>query len=53
MILSDHLKPDCCVDIIGAEHVTFDLIVHFGEACFTETIRDNIYYVLPYENFNI
>ena len=61
MILSDQLiisyinslKPHCCVDLIGAEHVTFDLIVHFGMACFTETKTDKIFYVLPHETLDL
>jgi diphthamide biosynthesis enzyme Dph1/Dph2-like protein len=46
LIDSLSLKPDCCVDIVGAKHIIYDLIIHFGLACFTE-VNENVEYVFP------
>ncbi|KAM3136513.1 hypothetical protein pb186bvf_011471, partial [Paramecium bursaria] len=37
-LLSDHLFSKCCVDKVGASHINYDVIIHFGIACFSEQI---------------
>jgi len=34
-VLYDSLKQSCCTDVLGAEHVMYDGLVHFGSACFS------------------
>jgi diphthamide biosynthesis enzyme Dph1/Dph2-like protein len=34
-VLYDSLKQSCCTDVLGAEHVGYDGLVHFGKACFS------------------
>ena len=46
-ILCDTNKSSCCLDIIGALHVDYDLLVHFGRACFSEELSDNHLYYFP------
>jgi|JI61114BRNA_FD_contig_21_986327_length_388_multi_3_in_0_out_0_1 diphthamide biosynthesis enzyme Dph1/Dph2-like protein len=46
-MLFDCNKKPCCTDVIGAKHVNYDLLVHFGEACFSEQFQKQHYYVLP------
>ena len=46
-LLFDCNKKSCCTDIIGAKHVNYDLLVHFGEACFSEEYDKRHYYILP------
>jgi diphthamide biosynthesis enzyme Dph1/Dph2-like protein len=29
-VLYDSLKKSCCTDILGAEHVGYDCLFHFG-----------------------
>ena len=42
------MKPSCCIDIIGAKHIEFDCLFHFGLKCFTEHKLDkNYYYIMP------
>ncbi|CAD8157947.1 unnamed protein product [Paramecium octaurelia] len=48
IISSDPLHSSCCVNVIGARHIKHDLIIHFGETCFSEAHQENIMYVLPY-----
>lgn len=38
------LTRSCCVDEVAAEHVSADLVVHFGQACMTPTTRLPVYY---------
>ena len=47
-ILSDSLKNYCCIDLIGARHVSYDIIIHFGDACFSDDCEKlgNYYYCL-------
>ena len=49
--MSDHLFSKCCVDKVGASHINYDIIIHFGIACFSEQI-DKVIYVLPNHPFN-
>lgn len=44
-VLYDCLKQSCCLDVIGAEHVAYDCLIHFGEACFSEPYLPNQYYL--------
>jgi diphthamide biosynthesis enzyme Dph1/Dph2-like protein len=30
------LKSSCCIDFVGAQHLNYDFIIHFGRACFSE-----------------
>lgn len=46
-VLYDSLKQACCVDTLGAEHVDFDCLVHFGPACFSSPHQANHFYVFP------
>lgn len=46
-LLFDCNKKSCCTDVIGAKHVNYDLLVHIGEACFSEKFNEKHYYVLP------
>ena len=45
-VLYDSLKSSCCTDLLGAEHVNYDCLVHFGYACFSSDHRPNHHYVL-------
>lgn len=44
-ILYDSLKQSCCTDVLGAEHLAYDGLVHLGPACFSEPHRDNHHYI--------
>jgi len=44
-LLFDCNKKSCCTDIIGAKHVGYDLLVHIGEACFSEKYNERHYYM--------
>ena len=44
--LYDSMKNTCCLDILGARHVNYDLLVHFGEACFSEKYDPEVLDVL-------
>ncbi|CAD8087885.1 unnamed protein product [Paramecium primaurelia] len=52
IISADPLHSSCCVNVIGARHIKHDLIIHFGETCFSESQSDNIMYVLPYFEYD-
>lgn len=47
------MKPDCCVDLVGAQHIKHDLLVHFGNACFSGAASANIVYVLPRKTLSV
>lgn len=51
-ILADTSYSFCCVDEVAAEHVKGDIVVHFGDACFTQVSKLPIVYSLgnPYLN---
>ncbi|KAL8709070.1 MAG: hypothetical protein Q9220_006091 [cf. Caloplaca sp. 1 TL-2023] len=38
-ILADTSYGGCCVDEIAAEHVDADVVVHYGRACLSPTVR--------------
>lgn len=44
-VLGDTSYGSCCVDIIAAQHVSADGIVHFGFACMTPTRSMPVYFV--------
>lgn len=51
-ILADTSYSFCCVDEVAAEHVNGDMVIHFGESCFTQINKLPIIYSLgnPYLN---
>ena len=51
-ILADTSYSFCCVDEVAAEHVNGDMVIHFGESCFTQINKLPIIYSLgnPYSN---
>ncbi|KAL6934010.1 hypothetical protein ACO0R3_001793 [Hanseniaspora guilliermondii] len=51
-ILADTSYSFCCVDEVAAEHVRGDMVIHFGESCFTQINKLPIIYSLgnPYMN---
>ncbi|XP_068702450.1 2-(3-amino-3-carboxypropyl)histidine synthase subunit 2-like [Montipora foliosa] len=38
-VLADTSYGSCCVDEVAAQHVDADLIIHFGQACLSQTRR--------------
>ena len=44
-VLYDSLKQSCCTDVLGAQHVNYDGLVHFGFACFSEEYKPNHHYL--------
>lgn len=44
-VLYDSLKQPCCLDILGAEHVGYDCLIHFGQACFSSPHQPNHFYI--------
>ncbi|XBW36871.1 hypothetical protein QEN19_002450 [Hanseniaspora menglaensis] len=51
-ILADTSYSFCCVDEVAAEHVSGDIVIHFGESCFTQINKLPVFYSLgnPYLN---
>ena len=44
-ILADTSYGACCIDEIAAEHVDADVVVHYGRACLSPTVRIPVIYV--------
>uniref|UniRef100_A0A7S3EHT7 2-(3-amino-3-carboxypropyl)histidine synthase subunit 2 n=1 Tax=Rhodosorus marinus TaxID=101924 RepID=A0A7S3EHT7_9RHOD len=44
-VLADTSYGDCCVDEVAAEHVSCDLVVHFGHACLSPTRTLPVMYI--------
>lgn len=44
-ILADTSYSACCVDEVAAEHVSADVVVHYGRACLSPTSRLPVIYV--------
>ena len=44
-ILADTSYGSCCVDEIAAEHVSAEVVVHYGRACLSPTTRLPVIYV--------
>ncbi|KAG5361962.1 Diphthamide biosynthesis protein 2 [Yarrowia sp. C11] len=42
-ILADTNYSPCCVDVVGANHIKADLVVHFGSACLNPVTMPVIY----------
>ena len=47
-ILADTSYGSCCVDEIAAEHVSADVLVHYGRACLSPTSRLPVIYVFTH-----
>ncbi|KAF8420359.1 diphthamide biosynthesis protein 2 [Tirmania nivea] len=47
-ILADTSYGSCCVDDIAAEHVSADVLVHYGRACLSPTARLPVIYVFTH-----
>ena len=45
-VLADTSYGSCCVDEVAAQHVSADLIVHYGATCLSPTTRLPVHYVL-------
>ncbi|CAO1632716.1 unnamed protein product [Sympodiomycopsis kandeliae] len=46
-ILADTSYGNCCVDVVAAQHVEADVVVHYGHACLSPTARLPVIYVFP------
>lgn len=44
-ILADTSYGSCCVDEVAAEHVSADVVVHYGRSCLSPTARLPVIYV--------
>lgn len=44
-ILADTSYSPCCVDVVAAQHVSADLIVHFGNACLNPVKDTPVVYI--------
>ncbi|KAF8430806.1 putative diphthamide synthesis protein-domain-containing protein [Terfezia claveryi] len=47
-ILADTSYSSCCADEIAAEHVSADVLVHYGRACLSPTARLPVIYVFTH-----
>ena len=51
------MKNSCCVDLIGANHIDYDLLIHFGTSCFSDSlqnsINEKILFILPKKKLNL
>lgn len=52
-ILGDTTCGSCCVDIITAQHVNADGIIHFGQACLNPVNQISVFHVLPKKNIDV
>ncbi|KAF7726250.1 Diphthamide biosynthesis protein 2 [Apophysomyces ossiformis] len=52
-ILADTSYGSCCVDEVAAEHVSADLIVHYGRSCLSPTSRLPVLYVFGQQQFDV
>jgi diphthamide biosynthesis protein 2 len=46
-ILGDTSYGECCVDEVAAQHLTADIVVHYGNACLSPTRTLPVLYVFP------
>ncbi|KAL2268447.1 hypothetical protein VTJ83DRAFT_3293 [Remersonia thermophila] len=51
-ILADTSYSACCVDEIAAEHVSADVVVHYGRACLSPTERLPVLYVFTHHTLD-
>ncbi|KAA8913001.1 putative diphthamide synthesis protein-domain-containing protein [Sphaerosporella brunnea] len=52
-ILADTSYSACCVDEIAAEHVSAEVLVHYGRSCLSPTTRLPVIYVFTSNNLSI
>eukprot|EP01090_Pellita_catalonica_P005722 TRINITY_DN15960_c0_g1_i1.p1 TRINITY_DN15960_c0_g1~~TRINITY_DN15960_c0_g1_i1.p1 ORF type:complete len:485 (-),score=89.53 TRINITY_DN15960_c0_g1_i1:715-2169(-) len=52
-ILGDTSYGACCVDEIAADHVTADLVIHYGNACLSPPSRVPVFFSFPEEKMDI
>ncbi|XP_032231590.1 2-(3-amino-3-carboxypropyl)histidine synthase subunit 2 [Nematostella vectensis] len=52
-ILADTSYGSCCVDEIAAEHADAELIIHYGQACLSQTKRLPVLYVFGKNPINV
>ena len=51
-ILADTSYGSCCVDEIAAEHVSADVVVHYGRACLSPTSRIPVIHVFTIQSLD-
>ncbi|CEP19828.1 hypothetical protein [Parasitella parasitica] len=51
-VLADTSYGSCCVDEVAAEHVSADLIVHYGRSCLSPTSRSPVLYVFGQQSID-
>ncbi|MCJ1406786.1 Diphthamide biosynthesis protein 2 [Ptychographa xylographoides] len=49
-ILADTSYGACCVDEIAAEHISADVVVHYGRACLSPTARLPVIHVFTHQD---
>lgn len=52
-ILGDTTFGSCCVDEVAASHVDADLMIHYGNSCFTKPKKIPCYYVIESKQINL
>jgi len=52
-ILGDTSYGACCVDEVAAEHVDADVVVHYGRACLSPTVRIPVIFVFTSKPLNV
>lgn len=50
-ILGDTSYGECCVDEVAAQHLSADIVVHYGNACLSPTRFLPVLYVIPKFHF--
>ncbi|KAI0565150.1 Diphthamide synthesis DPH1/DPH2 [Gracilaria domingensis] len=50
-LLGDTSYGECCVDEVAAQHLSCDLVVHYGNACLSPTRTLPVLYVYPRATF--
>ncbi|KAI9485458.1 MAG: diphthamide biosynthesis protein 2, partial [Benjaminiella poitrasii] len=52
-VLADTSYGSCCVDEVAAEHVSADLIIHYGRSCLSPSSRSPVLYVFGQQPLDI
>ncbi|KAH7327315.1 putative diphthamide synthesis protein-domain-containing protein [Rhexocercosporidium sp. MPI-PUGE-AT-0058] len=52
-ILADTSYGSCCVDEIAAEHVSADVVIHYGRSCLSPTTRLPVIYIYTSQPLSI
>ena len=52
-ILADTSYGSCCVDEIAAEHINAEVVVHYGRACLSPTVRLPVIYVFSTQHLEL